>query len=171
MSLSNALRRIDDGACRIEDVLLTVLISLVTLLVCAAVAYRYVLNDPLTWSEELIILLFDWMIFLGVANAFRARSHIIIDVVVLFAPIGLARWLGMAATLATAAVLLVLSYFASMYMWREIPNLTPMLGISAGWAIAPLAIGLMLSLLHLVRNGLEHGMEGVLWSDITQRES
>jgi hypothetical protein len=45
-----------------------------------------------------------------------------------------------------------------------------MLGISAAWAIAPLFIGTLLSLLHLLRNLLDQGVTGALWSDITTRE-
>lgn len=164
------IRRLDDWSSRLENLALAALHGIIAALVCAAVVFRYVLNDPLTWSEELILLLFGWMIFLGVANAFHARTHIIIDVVVLFAP----RWLcfafGVLALAVTAAVLGVLTWYSWLYLQREMPNLTPMLGISAGWAIAPLFVGSLLSLLHLLRNLIDEGVTGALWSDITTRE-
>ena len=80
MGFLETIRRVDRWLSRVEDACLAFLHAAVASLVCAAVAFRYALNDPLTWSEELIILLFGWMIFLGVANAFRMRTHIIIDV-------------------------------------------------------------------------------------------
>ena len=164
------IRRLDDWSSRVESVALALLHAAIATLVCAAVVFRYVLSDPLTWSEELILILFGWMIFLGIANAFHARTHIIIDVIVLFAP----RWLcfafGLLAFTATALVLGTLTFFSWRYLQRELPNLTPMLGISAGWAIAPLFIGSVLSLLHLLRNLIDEGVTGVLWSDITTRE-
>jgi len=164
------IRRLDDWSSRVESALLAALHAAIATLVCAAVVFRYVLSDPLTWSEELILILFGWMIFLGIANAFHARTHIIIDVIVLFAP----RWLcfafGLLAFAATAIVLGALTWFSWRYLQREMPNLTPMLGISAGWAIAPLFIGSALSLLHLLRNLIDEGVTGVLWSDITTRE-
>jgi TRAP-type C4-dicarboxylate transport system permease small subunit len=55
-------------------------------------------------------------------------------------------------------------------MVREMPNLTPMLGVSAAWAIAPLVVGSALSILHLLRNLMDQGVTGALWSDITTRE-
>ncbi len=164
------IRRLDDWSSRIENLCLAVLHAAIATLVCAAVVFRYVLSDPLTWSEELILILFGWMIFLGIANAFHARTHIIIDVVVLFAPRWLCTVFGVLAFLATACVLGTLSWFSWRYLQRELPNLTPMLGISAGWAIAPLFLGSVLSLLHLLRNLLDEGVTGVLWSDITTRE-
>lgn len=170
MSVTDAIRRLDRWSGRAEDLCLAVLHALVAILVCAAVVFRYALDDPLTWSEEMIILLFGWMVFLGIANAFRARTHIIIDVVVLFAPPAVRRVLAVLSFAATAGALGALAWFAGRYFLRELPNLTPMLGISAGWAIAPLVVGTVLSLLHLLGNLLDHGIEGTLWSDITQRE-
>ena len=170
MGFLETIRRVDRWLSRVEDACLAFLHAAVASLVCAAVAFRYALNDPLTWSEELIILLFGWMIFLGIANAFRMRTHIIIDVVVLFAPRPLRRLFGAVSTIATGAVLCVLAWFGAKYMLRELPNETPMLGISAAWAIAPLVLGTALGLLHLVRNLIDEGVDGALWSDITTRE-
>jgi TRAP-type C4-dicarboxylate transport system permease small subunit len=170
MTLIPIIRRLDDWSSRVENAALAVLHAAVATLVCAAVVFRYVLGDPLTWSEELILLLFAWMVFLGIANAFNARTHIIIDVVVLFAPRWLVAIFGILSVAATAAVLGTLAFYSWRYLQREIPNLTPMLGISAGWLIAPLFIGSALSLLHLVRNLLDGGPTGALWSDITTRE-
>lgn len=164
------IRRLDDWSSRVENAALALLHAAIATLVCAAVVFRYVLSDPLTWSEELILILFGWMIFLGIANAFHARTHIIIDVVVLFAPRWLCIGFGILALVATATVLGTLSYFSWRYLQREMPNLTPMLGISAGWAIAPLFLGSLLSLLHLLRNLIDEGVTGALWSDITTRE-
>jgi TRAP-type C4-dicarboxylate transport system permease small subunit len=170
MPLANAVRRLDDWSSRAEDLCLAALHALIAGLVLAAVVFRYILNDPLTWSEELVIVLFGWMIFLGIANAFRVRSHIIIDVVVLFAPRVVSIAFGALATAVTALVLGVLTWYAWRYMVREMPNLTPMLGVSAAWAIAPLVVGSVLSILHLLRNLMDEGVAGALWSDITTRE-
>jgi TRAP-type C4-dicarboxylate transport system permease small subunit len=170
MPLANAVRRLDDWSSRAEDLCLAGLHALIAGLVLAAVVFRYILNDPLTWSEELVIVLFGWMIFLGIANAFRVRSHIIIDVVVLFAPRAVSIAFGVVATAVTALVLGVLAWYAWRYMVREMPNLTPMLGVSAAWAIAPLVVGSALSILHLLRNLMDQGVTGALWSDITTRE-
>lgn len=170
MVARDMLRRLDDVSGRVEYALLAVLHGAIAVLVCAAVVYRYALSDPLTWSEELILLLFAWMVFLGIGNAFASRTHIIIDFVVMFAPRWLATIFGLASFVVTVTVMAVLAWFSFRYLQREIPNLTPMLAISAGWLIAPLFIGCVLSLLHLLRNLADQGPGGALWSDITTRE-
>ena len=60
--------------------------GVIATLVIAAVFFRYVLNDPLTWTEETIVLLFTWMLFAGLASGFRNRMHIRIDALLLALP-------------------------------------------------------------------------------------
>lgn len=171
MALTGAIRRVDDAAGAGEDILLAGLHGAVATLVVAAVLFRYVLGDPLVWSEELILLLFGWMIFIGVANAFRHRTHIVIDFIVLIAPGRIGAVLGLFATTATLVLLVTLTWFGTRYALREWPNISAMMGISAAWAIFPVIVGCGLSILHILRNLLDGGPRGALWfSDITARE-
>lgn len=171
MRVLNAVRRVDDAAGLAEDWLLAILHGLVATLVVAAALFRYVLGDPLVWSEEVILLLFGWMIFIGVANAFRQRTHIVVDVVVLVAPGRVGDLLGIVATLVTLLLLATLIWFGGRYALREWDNLSAMIGISAAWAIIPVVVGCVLSVLHILRNLMENGPRGALWfSDITTRD-
>jgi TRAP-type C4-dicarboxylate transport system permease small subunit len=45
------------------------------------VIWRYVFQDPPTWTEELARYLFAWEIFLGAGLAFGRKAHIVVDVV------------------------------------------------------------------------------------------
>jgi len=45
------------------------------------VLWRYVFQDPPTWTEELARYLFAWEIFLGAGLAFGRKAHIVVDVV------------------------------------------------------------------------------------------
>ena len=44
---------------------LLALFAVIIVCVSLQVFFRYVLNDPLTWSEELARFSFMWMVFLG----------------------------------------------------------------------------------------------------------
>ena len=48
--------------------------------VLAQVAFRYVLGDPLVWSDELARYLFVWCSLLGWVIAARRRSHLSVSV-------------------------------------------------------------------------------------------
>ena len=53
--------------------------AVIVLLVFINVAMRYVLNSGLTWSEEIAVNLFVWVIFLGAILAALENSHIKVD--------------------------------------------------------------------------------------------
>jgi TRAP-type C4-dicarboxylate transport system permease small subunit len=61
---------------RCADWLLIALFTLIFALVLAQVFFRYVLNDPLVWSEELARLAFIWVAMLTWGLGSRRRSHI-----------------------------------------------------------------------------------------------
>lgn len=73
------LRRIAERAI---DLLAILAFSGILLCVLLQVFFRYVLNDPLTWSEELARYLFIWCAFLGWIVASRRRSHLAMTFVV-----------------------------------------------------------------------------------------
>lgn len=170
MTTRGKIQSIDTLLARGEEVLLAALHGALALLVVSAVAFRYALSDPLTWSEELIIILFVWMVFLGAASAFHTRSHIIIDILVLTMPRRLRRVVGAAAVLGTLGFLLALVWFGYRYALREFGNVTPMLGVSAAWLVAPLVVGSVLSIVHVLCRLFCGPPDEVLWADLLERE-
>ncbi len=74
--ISGAVRALE----RLADWLLIGLFLAIFALVLAQVVCRYVLNDPLVWSEELARLVFVWVAMLGWSLGSRRRSHIAITV-------------------------------------------------------------------------------------------
>jgi TRAP-type C4-dicarboxylate transport system permease small subunit len=71
--------------------------------VLAQVVFRYALNDPLTWSEELARYLFIWCAFLGWIIASRRGSHLAIGVVHERLPRGMRTAIDVAIHAATLA--------------------------------------------------------------------
>ena len=53
--------------------------AVIVLLVFINVAMRYLLNSGLTWSEEIAVNLFVWVIFLGAILAALENAHIRVD--------------------------------------------------------------------------------------------
>lgn len=47
---------------------------------------RFVLGNPLSWSEELARYVFVWITFLGAAVAYRHGAHIIVETIVVLLP-------------------------------------------------------------------------------------
>jgi len=78
---------LDRGTC-IACVVLFVAILVVMVL---QVAFRYVLNTPLTWTEELARYLFIWACYLGAPVATRRGNHVTIMFVLERLPRSLSR--------------------------------------------------------------------------------
>ena len=68
-----------DGITWLVANLLGLLIGAIVLITLAAVWWRYVIEDPLSWTEQLSRILFVWVTFLGAAVLYREKSHITID--------------------------------------------------------------------------------------------
>lgn len=68
----------------LEDLDLTIssiTLALLFVLTCLGVVFRYVLNNPLVWLEELQIILVIWTVFLGASAAFRTKAHMSMEFV------------------------------------------------------------------------------------------
>ena len=68
-------------------ILMAIMIGGMVALISLQVGFRYLLNQPLTWSEEVARHLMIWSALLGAAVAYRRKGHLGMDVIVmLFSP-------------------------------------------------------------------------------------
>jgi len=72
---------------RFWDILLAILLGSLVVIMFIQVFFRYVLNNSLSWSEELAKYLFVWMTFLGAALCLRDKLHIGVDYFVSLLPV------------------------------------------------------------------------------------
>src|SRR5512138_3237487 len=90
--------------------LLAMILGAMTLLVFVSVIRRYVVNNPMTWSEECAQLLFAWLTFLGAYVGFRSRSHIMIDTLIIYLPATVRRTLAGLVDLGVLVLLVILAW-------------------------------------------------------------
>src|SRR5258708_32553241 len=91
------------------------------LLFLAGVFGRYVLNNPLVWSDELIMILFLWMVFLTEAFVITEREQVTFDGI--YELVG-ERW--RRAILAAGALLIAVMFLIALptvfgyvqFLWR-----------------------------------------------------
>jgi TRAP-type transport system small permease protein len=55
------------------------LVGAIVAITLASVWWRYVLNAPLAWPEQVSRILFVWITFVGAAVLYRERLHVAID--------------------------------------------------------------------------------------------
>ncbi|MEX2567563.1 MAG: TRAP transporter small permease [Cyclobacteriaceae bacterium] len=61
------------------DAVLAAILGLIVSIMITQVFFRYILNNSLVWSEELVRFLFIWLTFLGAAINIRDKWHIGMD--------------------------------------------------------------------------------------------
>lgn len=87
----------------------------------AQVFFRYVLNDSLTWSEELARYLFVWVSFLGAAIALHRKMHIAVDILTSIVSERVRRimlWLTQIAVVGLLIVLILYGVRISVLTWN-----------------------------------------------------
>ena len=57
-------------------------LTLCVILVNLNVIFRYFLNSPIKWTDEVVTSLFIWTVFMGSAYAHRRHAHLGVDIVV-----------------------------------------------------------------------------------------
>jgi len=95
---------------RIEEGLVALLITLMTLITFVQVVARYVFNYSFVWALELTTFLFGGLIFLGISYGVRVGAHIGVDALVRSLSPGTARIVG------GIAALLCLAYAAIVFV-------------------------------------------------------
>jgi len=90
--------------------LLVILMLVMFVSVCLQVFFRYVLESPLSWSEELARYAFVWISFLGAAMALGKRMHFGIDYLVNKFPVRFRAFLELLTNGAILVFVLVLVF-------------------------------------------------------------
>jgi TRAP-type C4-dicarboxylate transport system permease small subunit len=90
---------------------------------------RYVLNDPIAWTQEFVLIVYIWIVFWCAAFLLHQREHITFDMVAVSLPLGPRRALAIALSVLTGVAFLAalpgtIDYVTFMRIERS-----PVLGI------------------------------------------
>jgi TRAP-type C4-dicarboxylate transport system permease small subunit len=86
------------------ELLASLLCAFLTVVVFLQVLFRYALHFPLDWAEELAMVIFQWVSFVGAGIAVRHGMHFHLDLLTRRFP---QQWQKATELLASAAVLVV----------------------------------------------------------------
>jgi len=125
ITILSRINRINLEVCRIAVIALC---AAIVVIVAASVFFRYVLNDSLSWAEELSKFCMLWLVFVGSPIALRVGNHIAIEML----PGALPERAG---ALLRAAVMGLVMTFLVVLLWKS-------WGFAVnGWTQTAIAIG------------------------------
>ena len=90
----------------------------------AGVIWRYVLNDPLMWTEEVARFLAIWMILVGSSMTIRVDGHTSIDIVQMVIKNPTGRMIAYIVTRVIAAISMVVMFPISIEMMQKMGIVT-----------------------------------------------
>ncbi|WP_127599263.1 TRAP transporter small permease [Nitratireductor alexandrii] len=152
---------------RIVQWLLMLMLLAITGVMFAQVIWRYLLQSPLVWSEELALLLMVWMTFLGSALMLERREHVAIDQFVEWLPPALNRLAQIVGAVVVLAFNCALTYGAFVIAETARESIMPGLKISSAWQYIGVLIGGGL----LVLVSLEALVQALRGSTVREKQS
>jgi TRAP-type C4-dicarboxylate transport system permease small subunit len=140
--------RLDYWIARLETTAVVLLVTLLTAVTFAQVITRYVLNDPLIWSEEVARYLFVWVSMIGAALAMRQGGHFGLDLLIRPIP-KLKPILGPLVTLVVVAFLVILLKTGIDETRLAAKQFAMTFNMRMQWAYLALPVGAGLMLFHI----------------------
>ncbi|EGL81747.1 Tripartite ATP-independent periplasmic transporter DctQ component [Caldalkalibacillus thermarum TA2.A1] len=135
--MGNFVRMVNNGIKYFLILLLAVLIVVVML----QVIFRFVIHQPLAWTEELARYCLVWLTFLGAAYAMSARAHVGVEFLINLVPLGVRKGMVLLAALVSLIFFLIIIGQGYELMQRSMTQLTPVLRLPMGivYSVIPLS--------------------------------
>ena len=140
--------RLDHWIARLETTAIVILVTLLTAVTFAQVITRYVLSDPLIWSEGAARYLFVWVSMIGAALAIRQGGHFGLDLLIRPTP-KLKSILGPLVTLVVVSFLGILLKTGIEETRLASKQLAMTFNMRMQWAYLALPVGAGLMLFHI----------------------
>lgn len=114
---------------RFEEILISVILGVMTLITFANVVMRYGFNKNILWALELTVFLFGWLVLLGASYAIKKGAHLGVDIVVNILPPKPRRTMGLVAV----AVCIIFSFMMLKGAWDYWANFANLPGTEGRW--------------------------------------
>jgi len=135
----------------VEVAICGLLIAL-TAVVVSQVFARYVLQAPLSWSEELARFLLMWLSMLSAAYAFKTGGHFALRILVMQLPRNLRRAVALSVHLVVVLFFAVLLYYSVVFVSGVSGHRAPALQIPMELPYASVVVGTALMLFEVIRS-------------------
>ena len=131
---------------RVEEILISVLLGVATILVFAQVVARYVFNKGISWAPELVQHFFLWTVMIGASYGFKHGVHLGVDVLMKKLPAGPRRIMALIAVVISLGFTIYMAYLSFFYVHEaykmelmtvdlEIPEWIPNLALPFGFTL------------------------------------
>ena len=100
----------------LDAVICGVTLTICVILVNANVIFRYFLNNPIKWTDEVVTSLFIWTVFMGSAYAHRKHAHLGVDIVINLIHGKARNIIELVMDILQILILILLTYISAQYV-------------------------------------------------------
>lgn len=111
----------------LEESVIALILGIMTLITFVNVVLRYVFNSALIWGLEVTLILFAWLVLLGISYGFKVTSHLGVDALVNLLPTRTKRALALLSA-ACCLVYALLLFKGAWDYWAPFAALQPTSG-------------------------------------------
>ena len=140
------MKRAYETFCRFEEKLALVLLAGLAVLVFISALMR-TFKHPLNWAQDVALVAFAWLIFIGGDVAVRGSGLIGVDMVVSKFPKSVQKWLDVFYKCLIIAFLCVLVFYGIRMVRQGWSRQIAALGISYGWVTLAVPVGSFLMII------------------------
>ena len=133
------------------DSLAAVLLLVMSSVLALEVIFRYLVNRPLSWTLEVSLFCFVWLVWLGAVGSMREERQIRIDFAETYSPKRVKRVLLPANTILSMVFLLFVIYYGVQVTESQMSAVYDILPFSRGILYAAAPVGGTLMFLTLAR--------------------
>ena len=145
-----AAKKFSDIVLRVSNILLLGIMAVMVLITGAQVFCRYVLNQALSWPEELNVILMAWVTFVGSGIAMAEGTHMGVTFFVEHFSEPVRRVIYLIGDLAVALFLLAMTYYGYQVACEFTEILSDDLEIPMIYPRLSIFVGGILMLIHLI---------------------
>ena len=152
--LKKAFDNLIEGICAVLMVALAVVVFI-------QVFNRFVLQTPLAWSEDLAMLLYQWVVFVGAALGVKRLRHFGIELVVRQFPEGWRHRIELLTPLVMLGVAVVMIVQGYTLLMLNVSRTFSTMDLSYTWAFLPIPLGGLLIIIYLIQVEIERWKQPV----------
>ena len=142
--VKKAFDNLIEGVCAVLMVALTVVVFI-------QVFNRFVLKTPLAWSEDLAMLLYQWVVFVGAALGVKRMRHFGIELVVRQFPDRWRHRIELVTPLAVLIVAVVMIVQGYNILTLNMNRIYSTMNLSYIWAFLPIPLSGVLIIVYLIQ--------------------
>jgi len=117
----------------IAEKVLAILFGIIIITMFSQVVFRYLFNQSLYWSEEIVRYLFVWFVFIGGAAVIRDGNHIGIDFLLMKIPVRISSIIRVINSILMLLVNLFFIVAGVFWVIKSKGSTSPALGLPINW--------------------------------------